>query len=127
MTPCSVASRPVGIRRLLAMSAAALMLSTLPSRAGPCSQTIDRAWTQVADIIQARLRAGRSAPQGITALLHRQPTPASVAAAEEKVGEMWSPMETAVAALTRAREADRAEDKGACQQAVQDAERVLVR
>jgi hypothetical protein len=36
-------------------------------------------------------------------------------------------METAVAALTRAREADRAEDKGACEQALADAKRVLVR
>ena len=117
----------VAIRQLVAMAAAALMLSTLPVRAGPCSQEIDRAWNQVADTIQARIRAGRSAPQSMTALLHRQPRPASVAAAEAKVGERWLPMETAVAALTRAREADRAEDQGACEQALADAQRVLVR
>jgi hypothetical protein len=115
------------VRRLLALSAAALMLSTLPGRAGPCSPDIDRAWNQVADTIQARIRAGRSAPQSMTALLHHQPTPASIAAAEEQVGERWLPMETAVAALTRARAAERARDQGACEQALGDAQRVLVR
>ena len=35
------------IWQMLVLSAAALALSTLPGRAGPCAQEIDRAWAQV--------------------------------------------------------------------------------
>jgi hypothetical protein len=117
----------VSVRQLLVLSAAALALSTLPGRAGPCSQDIDRAWNGLNAKLQARIGAGRSAPQGITALLHRQPTPTSVAAAEEQAGEGWAPMEATVAALARAREADHAKDKATCEQALAEADRAILR
>jgi hypothetical protein len=66
-------------------------------------------------------------PQSIIATLHRQPTPASVAAAEERVGEGWAPMEATVAALARAREADHAKDKATCEQALAEADRAILR
>jgi hypothetical protein len=84
-------------------------------------------WMQVGAKIQARLGAGRSTAQDEIGLLHRQPTPRSIAAAEEKVGEMWVPLEMAVAALARAREADRANDAAACEQAVVEAQRAFLR
>jgi len=117
----------VNVRALLVLSAAALALSTLPGRAGPCSQDIDRAWVELNAKIQARIGAGRSEPQSITALLHRQPTPASVATAAEHAGEGWAPMEASVAALARAREADHAKDKATCEQALAEAERAILR
>jgi hypothetical protein len=117
----------VSIRQILVLSAVTLALSTLTGRAGPCSQDIDRAWTQVDAKIQARIGAGRSAPQSTMALLHHQPTPASIAAGEENVGEGWTPMEAAVAALARAREADHAKDKASCEQALAEAERAIPR
>jgi hypothetical protein len=117
----------MSIRRLLVLSAAALVLSTLRSHAGPCSLDIHRGWAEVMTRIQARVGTGGSAPQSITALLHHQPTPDSVAAAKEKIVEGWLPMEAAVAALARAREADHVNDKRACDQALAEAQRAIVR
>jgi len=117
----------VSVRALLVLSAAALAFSTLPGRAGPCSQDIDRAWLALNAKIQARIGAGRSGPQSTTALLHRQPTPASIAAAEELAGDGWAPMEATVAALARAREADHAKDKATCEQALAQAGRAILR
>jgi hypothetical protein len=109
------------------LSAAMLAVSTLPGRAGPCTRDIDRAWVEIDAKIRARIGAGRSEPQSITALLHRQPTPASVAAAEERAVDAWAPMEASVAALARAREADRAKDRATCEQALAEAAHAILR
>jgi hypothetical protein len=112
---------------LLALTVVAVASSTQPSRADSCSHDIDRAWVQVNGKIQARSAAGRSIPQSTIALLHRQPTRSSVAAAEEMLVDVWLPMETAVAALSRAREADRANDRIACEEALAEVQRVIGR
>jgi hypothetical protein len=112
---------------LLALTVVAVASSTQPSRADSCSHDIDRAWVQVNGKIQARNAAGRSIPQSTIALLHRQPTRSSVAAAEEMLVDVWLPMETAVAALSRAREADRANDRIACEEALAEVQRVIGR
>jgi hypothetical protein len=114
-------------RWVLALCVAATMLSTSPGHAGPCTRDIDREWVEVGAKIQARVGAGRSYIQGTVGLLHRQPTPSSVAAAEGKVGDIWVPLETAVIALARAREADHANDAGACKEALIAAQRAFVR
>ena len=54
-------------------------------------------------------------------------TPSSVAAAEEMLGDIWVPIETAVAALARAREADGINDRIACEGALADVQRVIGR
>ena len=51
------------IHQMFVLAATALALSTLPGRAGPCAQDIDRAWAQVDAKIYARIAAGRSLPQ----------------------------------------------------------------
>jgi hypothetical protein len=112
---------------LLVLSAAAIALSSQPGRANSCSREIDRAWTQVDAEIQARSAAGRSVPQSTIALLHRQPTQSSVAAAEKTLLDVWLPIETAVAALSRAREADRTDDRIACAEALAEVQRVIGR
>jgi hypothetical protein len=114
-------------RWVLALCVAATTLSTSPGKAGPCTREIDREWVEVGAKIQARIGAGRSYIQGTVGLLHRQPTPGSVAAAEGKIGEMWIPLETAVIALARAREADHANDAGTCKEALIAAQRAFVR
>jgi hypothetical protein len=113
------------IHALLVLGATALALSTQPTRAGPCARDIDQAWLQVGAKIQARIAAGRSAAQSMIGVLHHQPTPSSIAAAEKTLGEGWSPMEAAVSALTRAHEADRADDRGACEQALAQMQRAF--
>jgi hypothetical protein len=115
------------VRRLLALSAAAVAFSVQPSRANPCSQGIDRAWVRVNATIQARSAAGRSLPQSTIALLHRQPTRSSIAMAEETLVDVWLPVERAVAALAHAREADRANDRVACEGALAEVQRMIDR
>ena len=114
-------------RKLLALGAAAVALSAQPGLASPCSADIDRAWVQLNAQIQARVGAGRSAPQSTIAMMHRQPTQSSIAAAEETLVDVWLPMETAVSALARARGADRANDRTACEAALKDVQRLIGR
>ena len=111
--------------QLLRLCATALTLSTVPGHAGPCAQDVDRAWMAVDANIRARIAAGRSAPQGTIALLLHQPTPSSIAAAEEALSERWSPIEAAVTALARAREADLAGDRNTCEQALLQTQRTI--
>ena len=115
------------LRSLLVLSLAAIAFSTQPSRANSCSQDIDQAWAQVNSKIQARIAVGRSARQSTIALLHRQPTQASIAAAEQSLADVWLPMETAVAALARARDADRVNDRIVCDTALAEVQRVITR
>jgi hypothetical protein len=110
---------------VLAVGAAALAISTSLASAGPCGQRVDQAWTQVDTRIQARLAAGRSLPQGMIALLHHQPTPSSVSAAENALGQGWGVLEQAVAALARAREADQAGNTAACDRALAEMQRAI--
>jgi hypothetical protein len=86
------------IHQMLVLAATALALSTLPGRAGPCAQDIDRAWAQIDARIHARIAAG---------------------------GQGWTPVEAAVAALARAREADQAGDRSACDQTLAQAQHAI--
>jgi len=115
------------VREILILSAAAVIFSAQPGRANVCSQNIDHAWVEVNTKIQARISAGRSLPQGTIALLHRQPTQRSIAAAEEMLVDVWAPIEIAVAALARAREADRGHDDRSCERALAEVQRVIGR
>jgi hypothetical protein len=114
-------------RRILMLCVAATALSTSHGNAGPCTREIDREWAEVGARIQARIGAGRSNIQGTVGLLHHQPTPSSIAAAEEKVGDRWVPLEAAVMALARAREADHANDAGSCKEALMAVQHAIVR
>jgi hypothetical protein len=68
--------RNMTIPRSILVSAAALALSLSNGCAAPCPS---------GDALGARLAVGPSAPQSIAAQMHRQPTPASVAAARTRV------------------------------------------
>jgi hypothetical protein len=113
------------VQRLLLATAAALAASMSASHAGPCSQEIDSMQPRVDAMLEASARAGPTAPESPAALLHRQPTSDSIAAAESKLGEASRTVEAAVAAIARAREADRAGDKNACEQALADVRRAV--
>jgi hypothetical protein len=114
------------IPRLLIASAAALVASIPGSYAGPCSNEIDRMQAEVDAKLEAKAGAGPFARESPGALVHRQPTPGSIAAAESRLGEVLPGTVEAVAtALARAREADRAGDKSACEQALADVQRAI--
>ena len=66
-------------------------------------------------------------PQNTIALLHGQPTQSSIAAAEEMLVDVCLPIERAVAALSRAREADGANHRVGCEEALAEVQRVIGR
>ena len=100
------------------------VLMVQPVLAGPCTQDIDRVQAQVDARIDAVAGAGPAGPESNAARLHREPTPGSIAAAEQRLGE-GRPMEAALAALARARTADGAGDRTACERALADARQAI--
>ena len=113
-------------RRKLTLSAALLTLSTIGGHAGPCSHEIDGVQAQVNARLEAKAGGGPVGPESSRALLHRQPTPGSIATAETRLGEL--PPQTAEAieqAMGRARQADRAGDLSTCQQALSDVQAAI--
>ena len=114
--------------RTLVLCGAALVASMSGSYAGPCSQEIDRLRAEIDAKLGALAAAGPTTQESTAATMHRQPTPRSIAAAENKLGNL-SPqkMEAVTAAMDRARAADRAGDQKTCEQALADAKRELGR
>jgi hypothetical protein len=112
--------------RLAALGAAACLASTSMSYAGPCSGEIDRVQARVDAKLEARAATGPSGPESAAATRHQQPTPGSIAAAEARLGDL---SDGAVAAIrtdmARAREADRAGDAAACEQALAGVRRAI--
>ena len=114
------------IRRLLVLSVSALVTSTVAGYAGPCSHDIDLMQSKVDAKLEAKAAAGPSARESGAATMHRQPTPGSIAAAESKLGEVSShTVEVVEAAMARARNADLANDKSACEQALAEVQRAI--
>jgi hypothetical protein len=57
-------------------------------RAGPCWPEVGRVQAEVDGYLEARASAGPYAEESRRALMNPQPTPASIAAAEEAVGDL---------------------------------------
>jgi hypothetical protein len=84
--------------------------------------------THVDARLAARGATGPSAKESTEALVHRQPTPGSIARAEEQLGEMSAKTVAAVKqGLKRARAADSAGDKKACERALEEVQRAIGR
>lgn len=101
----------------LILSAAALLFSSLPSFAGPCTKAIDATQSRLDARIEADARLGRTAPESTGALLHHQPTPGSIAQAEQKLGE-GRHLEAAQNLMAEARKADQANNAAGCHEAL---------
>jgi hypothetical protein len=108
------------------LCAVMLLVSTTASHAGPCTTQIAQVQAQVAARADAIAASGPRAPESTAARLHRQPTPGSIARAVPSVDER-SNIEKALAALERAREADRSANAGNCEQALAEARRAIGR
>jgi hypothetical protein len=114
------------ILRLLVPTVAALALSATASAAGPCTQQIAQVQAQIDAKLAANAATGPTAPESAGALLNRQPTPQSIAAAESKLGELSQElMATLGTGMARAREADLADNKGACEEALAAVRRAI--
>jgi|SRR5271156_3369464 len=116
----------MSIGHLGALAFVALILSSALSYAGPCSIQVDEMQARVDALIAATAANGPAEAESVAATAHHQPTPGSIAAAEEKLGE-GARAERALAAMAQARTADEAGDSSACQQALASVKRVLDR
>jgi hypothetical protein len=110
----------------LLMLAAAFAASAGAVHAGPCAQQIDLMQARFDAKLEAAARKGPTGRESIAATDSRQPTPDSIAAAEAKLGDI-SPgtVEVIETGMARARKADAAGDKGACEQALADVQRAI--
>jgi hypothetical protein len=111
-------------QQALLLGAIGLVGSVATSNAGPCRAQIDVVQAQVDAKSAAIAAAGPVAPESTAALLHRQPSPGSIARTEESLGEGAS-ITKALSALERAREADRGGNEGNCEQALAEARRAI--
>jgi hypothetical protein len=94
--------------------------------AGPCTQQIDATQSRIDARLEAKAAGGPSAQESVNATMNRQPTPASIAAAEAKLHELSPRRISAVKkAMVQARAADAAGDMKACQRALAKVRRVL--
>ena len=94
--------------------------------AGPCSNAIDAMQARIDAKLEAKAAAGQTAKQGIAAGMSVQPTPASIAVAEEKLREISPKKVTAIKrGMARARVADKVGDLRACRKALAAVQRVL--
>ena len=98
-----------------------LLLTTAPSQAGPCRDSIDRVQARVDAIIAKRAGQGPWKPESLDALRSYQPTPRSIAAAEGN----GSRVQRALNALDRARAADGAGNIARCNAELKRAMRAL--
>jgi hypothetical protein len=116
------------IQRLLVAILLASAISVSATLAGPCSSDVDRAAVEIDAMLKARAAAGPTAQESSAAMMHRQPTPRSIAAAESGLGDLSAEQVEAVkAAMARAREADGTGDQSTCERALADARQVFGR
>ena len=101
-------------------------LAPIAAWAGPCSVEIDRLQASVDARIDTTAGAGPMGRESSAATEHRQPTPGSIARAEESLGE-GTAYGQVLAALARAREADQVSDAASCERALAAARAALGR
>jgi hypothetical protein len=102
-----------------------LLASMTLAHAGPCSSEIAQTQGRIDAALEQVVAAGRTGPQ-VTHSTHVQPTPRSIGAAEAQLGGLAPEKIDAVRqAMVRARAADAADDKAACEEALADAKRQL--
>jgi hypothetical protein len=113
-------------KRLLVFAAISFAASISASYAGPCSDDLDSMQARINAKLEAKAAAGPTAREGVFAGTHHQPTPRSIAAAEERLGELSPQTVDAVRlAILRARAADGVGDKSACEQALAEGQRAI--
>jgi hypothetical protein len=97
-----------------------LLLSVSEASAASCGAQIDKVQAQVDARLDAVAGTDPGARESRAALLHHQPTPASIAAAERGLKGQHG-VERALAALKRAREANARGYRQACETALAQA------
>jgi hypothetical protein len=116
------------VQRATAVAGIALILDAAPVHAGPCTDRIYQTNLEVAKLLDAAAAQGRTAPQSAFATMHRQPTPGSIASAEQQAGDLSSADVQAITeAMDVARRADDQGDRAGCEKALSEVDRVVNR
>lgn len=104
----------------------ALILGAAAAHAGSCTDRIYQTNLDVAKLLNSAAAQGRPAPQSAFATMHRQPTPGSIASAEQEAGDLTSEEVQAITeAMDEARRADDKGDRDGCEKALSDVDRML--
>jgi len=116
----------MAIRYLAFIGAAALIFSVRTGHAGPCAEPIDRMQAEFDARIEAAIDTARFASDARRAFGLPAPTQRALATTGSPPDEgSW--MAQSVAALMRARDADRSGDITACEQALAEVKRAVGR
>jgi hypothetical protein len=113
---------------LFGVLATAIACVTAPAAAekASCAKDIDAMQARLDARLDAIAGSGRTAPQSLKADMSAQPTPSSIAKAEEKLGELDQHMVRNVRrALTRARAAEARGNTRLCERQLAAARRAL--
>src|ERR1700751_4681448 len=116
------------VQRATAVAGIGLLLDAPPVHAGPCTDRIYQTNLEVAKLLDAAAAQGRTAPQSTFATMHRQPTPGSIASAEQQAGDLSSADVQAIPeAMDVARRANDQGDRAGCEKALSEVDRVVNR
>jgi hypothetical protein len=116
------------VRRLTGAAGLALILSAAPAHAGPCTDRIYQTDLAAARVLDSAAAQGRPATESAFATMHRQPTPGSIASAEEQAGDLTpDKMQAITEAMDEARHADDAGDRAGCEKALDKVDDMLKR
>ena len=116
------------VRHATAVAGTALILGVAPAYAGPCTDRIYQTDLKVSKLLDSAAAEGRPAPQSTFATMHRQPTPGSIASAEQQAGDLSSAhVEAITKAMDEARNADDQGDRAGCEKALSEVDRALDR
>jgi hypothetical protein len=111
-----------------ALCAGLTMASTVGVNAGPCTVLVDRTEAEFNAKLDRAATRGPSATESSAALMHRQPTPSSIAEEESKLGDISPATIDAIkSGLARARDADRLGNPAGCERALNDIKGILNR
>ena len=114
------------VRQAAAVVAMAFIFGAAPAHAGPCTERIYQTDLDVAKLLDSAAAQGRTEPQSTFATMHRQPTPGSIASAEQQAGDLTSEEAQAITeAMDEARHADEQGDRAGCEKALSDVDRML--
>ena len=116
------------VRQATAVAGTALILGAAPAHAGPCTDRIYQTDLDVAKLLGSAAAQGQPAAESTFATMHRQPTPGSIASAEQEAGDLNTEEVQAITeAMDVARHADDAGDRAGCEKALSDVDRMLKR
>jgi hypothetical protein len=114
------------VRYATAAAGLAFLVNAAPAHAGPCTDRLDETDLAVAKLLDSAAANGRPAAETPFATMHRQPTPGSLAGAEDQAGDLTPDQATAITeSMDAARHADDAGDRAGCERALNQVDRIL--